>query len=254
MTEFFPDLPAATLALALAIGLVAGFVKGVVGFAMPMILITGLSTFLPPDLALAALILPTVVTNGQQALRQGWAAAWASTRRFWVFLATGLVFLLVSAQFVAVMSQQAMFALIGVPITAFALVQIAGWRPVMTRPSAWIEAAVGALAGLMGGVSGVWGPPTLAYLIATDTSKEDQIRVQGVIYFLGAVALLGAHLRSGVLRADTWALSALMILPALAGMGLGLRLQSRLDQAAFRKATLIVLALVGLNLVRRALA
>lgn len=247
------ELPVGVLALTLTIGFAAGFVKGVVGFAMPMILITGLSTLMAPETALAALIGPTIVANGQQALSQGWSAAWVSTRRFWVFLAAGLVSLLISAQFVTRLSQEAMFALIGLPISLFAALQFAGWQPTLRRPTRLVEAAVGAVAGLMGGVSGVWGPPTVAYLTAMNTAKADQIRVQGVIYFLGAVALLAAHLQSGVLGPRTWGLSVAMIAPALAGMALGLRLQSRLDQQAFRKATLVVLLLVGLNLLRRAL-
>ena len=51
------------LALAFAIALVGGFVKGTVGFALPMILISGLGSFLPPDLALGALIVSAVVTS-----------------------------------------------------------------------------------------------------------------------------------------------------------------------------------------------
>jgi len=42
-----------------------------------------------------------------------------------------------------------------------------------------------------------------------------------------------------------------MLVPALAGMWLGYRVQDRLDQKKFRKATLFVLLLAGLNLVRR---
>ena len=41
---------------ALAITLFAGFVKGAVGFAMPMIMISAFSSFLPPEVALAGLI------------------------------------------------------------------------------------------------------------------------------------------------------------------------------------------------------
>ena len=67
------------------------------------------------------------------------------------------------------------------------------------------------------------------------------MRVQGVIYGLGAVALTLAHLGSGILRAETIPFSASLILPALAGLWVGFRLQSRIDQATFRKATLLVL-------------
>ena len=83
MTSFFDaalnGLDPVTFVFALAIGLLAGFVKGAVGFAMPMILISGLGSILPAELALAALILPTLVTNGMQALRQGTGAAVAGT-------------------------------------------------------------------------------------------------------------------------------------------------------------------------------
>ena len=51
------------LVLAFIIGAASGFVKGVVGFGMPMIFISGLSSFLSPELALAGLILPTVASN-----------------------------------------------------------------------------------------------------------------------------------------------------------------------------------------------
>ena len=62
--------------LAMAVTLFAGFVKGAVGFAMPMIMISAFSSFLTPELALAGLILPTVVTNLSQAFRHGWQPAW----------------------------------------------------------------------------------------------------------------------------------------------------------------------------------
>ena len=76
--EFLSGLgPSNVWVIAFLIALGAGLVKGVVGFAMPTILISGLSSFMAPDLALACLIVPTVLTNAWQALRQGWRwAGW----------------------------------------------------------------------------------------------------------------------------------------------------------------------------------
>jgi uncharacterized membrane protein YfcA len=79
------------------------------------------------------------------------------------------------------------------------------------------------------------------------------MRVQGVIYGLGAVALFGAHVGSGVMRAETLPFSLVMIVPAMLGTWLGFQVQDRIDQRAFRKATLAVLLIAGLNLVRRGL-
>ncbi len=239
------------LMLALVVAFVAGWVKGMVGFAMPMVLVSGLSMFLPPDLAIAGLILPTLVTNGVQALREGVPAAVSAIKQFRVFLMVGLVFLLLGAQLVSAVPVRTFLLMIGIPVTFFALIQVLGVKLSLGKPSARIEAGIGAVAGFVGGMSGIWGPPTVAYLTALNTPKAVQMRVQGVIYGLGAVALMLAHLGSGILRAETVPFSAILILPALAGMWIGLGLQSRIDQAVFRKVTLLVLLIAGVNLLRR---
>lgn len=253
MSALFSLISGPELALAAAIALFAGTIKGLVGFAMPMIFISGLSMFLAPDLALAGLILPTLVTNSMQALRQGPAAALASVRKYRVFLLIGLVCLMCSAQLVRVLPQQAMLLIIGLPVTAFAALQLMGRALTIAHPNRRSEIMVGGIAGLIGGVSGVWGPPTVAYLTALGTEKTEQIRVQGVIYGLGAVALLLAHMGSGVMRTETAPFSVLMIVPGVLGMWLGGRMQDRIDQALFRRITLWILLIAGANLLRRAL-
>ncbi len=254
MPGLLADLTPAILVIATGIALLAGVIKGLVGFAMPMVLISGLGSLIAPELALAGLILPTLVTNGFQALGQGTAAAAESVRRFKWFLGVAFVILLMSSQLVRVLPGQVLLLLIGVPITGFAVLQLAGWAPrLATGENRKLEIGIGAFAGFMGGVSGVWGPPTVAYLTALGTEKREQMRVQGVIYGLGAVALTLAHLGSGVLNARTVWLSVWLVPPALLGMWLGGRVQDRIDQRAFRRATLVVLLVAGLNLVRRAL-
>ncbi len=246
------DMSIAVFALACGIALVAGVVKGMVGFAMPMILISGLSSVMAPELALAGLIVPTLVTNGMQSLRQGTDAAVASIRKFRVFLGAGFVMLLVSAQFVRVLPGDVMLLLIGAPVTVFAVIQLAGLRLHLKAASARLEVLIGGFAGAIGGLSGIWGPPTVLYLTALNTEKTEQIRVQGVIYGLGAAALFLAHIASGVLGWATFLFSLSLVPPAVVGMWIGGHIHDRIDQASFRKATLIVLLLAALNLVRRA--
>ena len=62
--------------------------------------------------------------------------------------------------------------------------------PVARRP-------LGGSRGFFGGISGVWGPPTVVMLTARSTGIAEQMRIQGVIYGLGALVLLGAHVGSG---------------------------------------------------------
>ena len=240
------------LCFAVVIAVIAGLVKGIVGFAMPMIFVSGLSTFLSPELALAGLIVPTLCTNVFQALRQGPGAAWNSVKKFWVFLVFGFLTLIFGASLVRVLPMQTMLLVIGIPIVLFAFLQLAEIEVKLSGQSFRVAAGVGAFAGFMGGLSGIWGPPTVAYLTALGTNKNDHMRIQGVIYGLGAIALTLAHLGSGVLRSETLPFSLAMVPPALLGLWLGGHVFDRIDQVVFRRATLVVLLIAGLNLVRRA--
>ena len=251
MDALFSLLTPQALVMAAVVTLLAGMVKGMVGFAMPMIMISGLSLFLPPEIALAALIVPTFITNGMQALRQGTRAALQAMGRFKLDLCCGLVFLVISAQLVRVVPSETLYLMIGLPVTGFALLNLSGWKPRLPARAHWVEATIGSFAGFVGGLSGVWGPPTVMFLTALDLPKQDHVRAQGVIYALGAFALFGAHIQSGVMRAETLPLSLAMVVPAFVGMLIGQRINDRIDQTAFRRATLLVLLLAGLNLVRR---
>jgi uncharacterized membrane protein YfcA len=253
METLFPFLTPFTLIAALFIALGSGFVKGVVGFAMPLVLISGLTLFLPPETALAGLILPTLVTNIRQSLRQGLGNAWGSIVDFRVFLVVGATTLVISAQFVRLVPTHVLQLVIGVPVMCFAVLQLTGHQFRIKRRTTRLEATVGGLSGVLAGLSGVWGPPTVSYLTALNTPKDDQMRIQGVIYGGGAIALFGAHMGSGVLRGETVLFSALLILPALIGMWIGSKIMARFDQRSFRRATLAVLLVGAVNLVRRGL-
>jgi hypothetical protein len=230
----------------------AGVVKGTVGFAMPMVMVSGLGSVVSAEMAIAGMILPTLVSNLWQALRQGPKAAWDTIRRFRVFLLAGVIVLLVAAQMVAVLPPHNILLIIGVPITLFAVSSLLG-SPLRlpSNPCALTEAIIGGVTGFFGGISGVWGPTTVAMLTAQNIGKTEQMRIQGVIYGLGAVALMFAHMASGVLRAETAPLSALLVLPAIIGIGLGFLVQDRIDQTTFKRVTLLVLLIAGLNLIRR---
>lgn len=243
------------IVLALAVTLAAGFVKGAVGFAMPMIMISAFGSFLPKETALALVILPTLMTNLAQAFRQGWREAWGSVVTYRRHISMVVIFLVISAQFVTVMPQWLMYLLLGVPILGFALWQLAGRSlAIRIEHRARVETVLGIIGGLYGGISGIWGPPLIVFLVSIGAEKRETVRVQGVVFLIGAVVLTAAHLASGVLNATTLPLSALMMVPGALGLWAGFRMQDRLDAARFRRWTLVVLAVTGFNLVRRALA
>ncbi|MFT7106984.1 MAG: putative membrane protein YfcA [Yoonia sp.] len=252
MPEFISMLTPALFVFACSVTMLGGFVKGAVGFAMPLIMISGMGIFIAPELVVAGLILPIVTTNILQTARAGLGPARAALIEHWRYVFLVCVMIFISAQFVRHIPADTMFIVLGVPVVVLCLIQLVGWRPQIAprwrRPFEW---AAGTVSGILGGLAGTWGPPTVLYLLALNTPRERQMAVQGVIYGLGSVMLLAGHLKSGILNAETWGFSAILVLPALAGMWLGFRLGDRFDQERFRKITLLVLIVAGVNLIRR---
>jgi uncharacterized protein len=239
---------------ALAITLFAGFVKGAVGFAMPLILVSAFAVFLPQELALAGLILPTLVANLSQAFRQGAGPALETTWTYRRFLIATVVCIAISAPFADAIPRGVYLLILGVPITIFAALQLMG-RSLAIRLTHRNRAewGLGVVGGLYGGVSGIWGPPLLVFLLSTGADKLQMIRAQGVVFLLGAVMLLAAHLATGLANAQTLGFSAALCVPALIGLYAGYVVQDRLDQQRFRRWTQGLLVVTGLNMVRLAL-
>ena len=245
------DLTVTKVLLACMVTLVAGFVKGAVGFAMPLIMISAFSSFLPPHVALAGLILPTLITNVSQALRQGRGPAVATARLRWRFLVGTVVFIAISAQFLDDIPRSVYLLLLGVPVVVYAGLQLMGVSLALRlQHQNRAEWGLGMIGGIYGGVSGIWGPPLLIFLLSTKAPKLEMIRAQGVVFLIGSIALLLAHVQTGLANQASMAFSVLLVVPAMIGMSLGFRLQDRLDQERFRLWTQALLVVTGMNLIR----
>ena len=64
MTDILAVLPLHLVVFACLVTLLGGFVKGAVGFAMPLIMISGMGILINPQLVVAGIILPILVSNG----------------------------------------------------------------------------------------------------------------------------------------------------------------------------------------------
>ncbi|MFY0594878.1 MAG: sulfite exporter TauE/SafE family protein [Cognatishimia sp.] len=234
------------------VALLAGVVKGAIGFAMPLILVSGISSLTDPKLAIAAMLIPTVFSNILQTFRQGVVPAIEAAQEYWRYLLVVCLFIFLSAQMVPHISSQVFYLVLGVPVVALSVLQLLGVQmsvaPENRNRAEWV---LGVVSGTLGGFAGTWGPTTVLYLMAINTPKAKQMIVQGVVYGAGSVTLIMAHLQSGVMNRETAPLSLSILPVAMIGLWIGFRIQDRLDQAVFRKVTLIVLIFAGLNLLRK---
>jgi len=246
------DLPLGILLIAMAIAALAGMVKGAIGFALPLIMVSGLSSVMDPKFALAGILFAVVITNVLQTFRNGLGPAIEAGSDCWRYLLIVCLMIFLTAQLVAIIPSRMFYFFLGVPVVMISVIQLAGVRltiPLHRRRAAeWI---IGGLSGIMGGLAGTWGPTTVLYLLAIDTPKARQMVMQGVIYGVGSITLFLAHLRSGILNAETAPFSVALLPAALVGMWIGFQIQDRMDQDKFRRATLFVLVIGGLNLLRK---
>ncbi|CAN0601177.1 unnamed protein product, partial [Ectocarpus sp. 12 AP-2014] len=74
-----------------------------------------------------------------------------------------------------------------------------------------------------------------------------------LLLFTGSLPLFAGYVAAGFLTGQLALLSLALIIPAWAGMTLGSKFRGRLSEKAFRKVLLGVFALIGLNLIRRAM-
>ncbi len=237
---------------ALAAFLIAGVVKGVVGIGMPMTAIGILTQITEPRLAIALAVVPIFVANSWQSYRSGNVVLTLVQYRFF---ATSLGIAIFFSTFLAAfVNTDILITALGFVIAFFAITNLAYMPPLL--PKKYDRAAQitsGVISGLFGGLTAIWGPPMVIYLLSRRIEKDEFMRASGVLLLVGSLPLIAGYFFSGMLDGRTAVLSALMVVPTLAGFAIGERLRGRLDPSLFRKILLAVFLLIGLNLLRRGL-
>lgn len=245
-------LDATLIPAVLAAYLLAGVVKGLTGLGMPAVALGITTLFLDPLLAVTLVLLPVALSNLWQMLRMGQTGA-ALWRLRWFMGALGLC-LPPAALLAADAPEALLMAGMGLMFVLFAAMNLAfRLPPIPPRLDRGAQLAFGALAGVMGGLTALWGPPTAMYLTASGTERDAFIRATGVVFGLGSVPLLAAHVAHGGLDGPHALLSGALVLPTLAGFALGERVRRRMGAERFRQMLIWVFLGLGLNLMRRAL-
>ena len=240
-----------TLSLVFAVLALGGAIKGVTGIGLPLVAVSGVASVSDVQTAVAVIIIPIVATNLWQALRAGRPGV--MLRRFWPVLVPLILGLWWSTGMVAASAARTLNLILGATVVVFSVVYAVAPRLRVPRPAEqWSGGLVGAVAGVIGGFSTVFGPPISMYLLALDLKKEEFIQAVGLLFFSGSVPLMIFYWLHGVLRPDNVGWSALACLPVFLGLAVGQWVRGRVDQETFRKVLLAMLFVIGLNLLRRA--
>ena len=227
--------------LATATALLAGIVRGFSGFGAAMILVPVLAILYGPRVAVPVLLLVDIVLTVPMVVTAVRRCAWGEVLPlvvgFVVTLPLGVYLLLVADPRLLT---QAMAAVVLLVAVAMAL----GLRRT-APPGRPATLATGAASGLLAGSTGIGGPPVILFwLSGQDAAARTRANIVVFFGFTGVAALIG-FAGAGVLTANVWLLTALLMPTYGLGLWLGARAFGRTGDAVYRRIALAVIAAVG---------
>jgi len=238
------------LVIVVAVFVLAGVVKGVIGLGLPTIAMGLLGALMTPNQAAAILVVPALLTNVWQ-IWDG-PALKILLRRLWPMLVCALLGTLPAAGILTKANVRLTTALIGGVLMVYALIGLIGVHfKVSRRTEPLLGPLIGLTTGLINGATGIFVVPGVPYVQALDLGKEELVQALAISAFVSTLALaLGLGLNSGLGGAMA-APAMIALVAAFVGMRIGKALRSRLSVAAFRRWVLVGLLLLGGSMLAR---
>ncbi|MBI3452517.1 MAG: sulfite exporter TauE/SafE family protein [Rhodospirillales bacterium] len=227
-----------------------GAVKGVAGIGLPLIAVPLLSFAVNLPTAISLLLLPVIASNLFQAFQGG--VFLPTLRRFWPLIAVYVPTAVVGAKLLVSIDERILYVVMGMAILALTiLLRVAAGISIGPRLERVLAPIVGAVAGVLGGMSSFFGPPLMLFLLGLRLPKQEFVRTISLLYFIGSVVLALALAAVGVVRLPELGASALAMLPVFAGLHLGQYVQARLDNRRFDTVVTVVFLLTATSFLYR---
>lgn len=231
----------------------AGFVKGVIGLGLPTIAVGILGVVMAPAQAAALLVVPNLVTNGWQ-IATG-PKLGATLRRLWPMLATICLGTWAGAGLLQQQKDGTATLWLGLALVLYALVGLKAAK--LRVPPAWenwLGPVIGVATGVVTAATGVFVLPAVPYLQALGFDKDELVQALGISFIISTLALSLGLIGAGALNGTVAWQSLLALVPALAGMGAGQFIRSRISPATFKICFFAGLLALGAYLCWRGLA
>jgi len=238
--------PTIVIVIILAV-MAGGLIKGTIGFGMPMVALPLIAFAVPVTTAMILLCAPIFLTNFLQIkFKQG-----ISSYRFlpmFLFLVFGLI---IGARLILEINLNTITQIIAILIIFAAVINCFGFKinnNINKKKERIITSFIGFGSGILGGLSTVYGPPMLAYLVAVDLPKEKFVRTVSTMYFIGSFPLYGSLIYYGFATKQDLIMSLFLIIPALIAQQIGTKIRDKINQKQFRNCILVTLVILGIML------
>jgi uncharacterized membrane protein YfcA len=250
MTELTTALP--TMLVCAAALLAGGLVKGVVSIGLPIVALPLMMAVVDVKIAVGLLIVPVLLSNIIQAA-QG-EGTMALTRRFAPLLVALAIGTLIGTALFAALDRSTLLLTLGPTAVLFATASLLQPDLKLTpRSERWLAVPVGLTSGIVGGMSTLFGPMLSIYVVGLHLPRDTFVKAIGMLYVLAAAVMLVGAAAHGTVGPLLLLMSTLGMVPVYAGMVIGQRIRSRIDQKLFRLLVLGVIWITGANMIRQGL-
>ena len=238
-------MPTQDIVFGLSVFLLAGTVKGLVGLGLPTITIALTSLVLPLTESIALIALPTIFTNVWQAAVGGRFRV--ILKRQWPLIVPLMISLYVTRWLVGQKGPNWAFLVLAAVLIVYSGLGLLRIRlhihADLERPLAPV---IGVVSGFVAGLVGVPIIPLMPYLQGLDVKPTELVQTLGVVLCATSLTLTSSLLFFGLLDGPRAIVSAVAVVPALAGMWVGQQIRLRLSVEQFRLAVFWALLLTGL--------
>tara|TARA_B100001059_G_scaffold235415_1_gene280922 strand:+ start:1534 stop:2289 length:756 start_codon:yes stop_codon:yes gene_type:complete len=225
---------------------IGAIIKGAVGIGMSMFSVPIIAFILPPTTAMILLCVPVLITNIlQMQIKKG-----IGSLRFLPMFVALVIGIIIGCNLILEINLSIISQIIAISIIFAAIINLFGINIKYINPNLERKLTIplGFFSGIIGGLSSMYSPYILAYLISTNLEKESLIRTMATMYFIGSIFIFPIWIYNGLGTFSDLIWSSLLLFPAILGQNIGTRIRSRISNENFKKIILYILMIIGISL------
>ena len=224
--------------------MIAGFVKGVVGFGFPIIALIILTLSIGLLDALALVVIPTLITNLWQAFSGEYLRAIVG--RMWRYFLVAVVFIWITSDYLDVVDVDWLTMLLGTVLFFFALSRLFNFHfTVPPRYESVLSVPLGAVNGIITGLTGSFMVPSVLYMQAIGLRGEMLVQAMGIFFSISVFTLAVSLERNDLISVGQAQLSSLELIPSIIGLLVGRWTRRQIDEDRFQQIFLMAVLVLG---------
>lgn len=230
--------------LVFAIFLIAGTVKGILGFGLPLITMSLLPFIVPVELAIVLSALVQPATNIGQLISTGGAKqALYST---WTIVLALIPSVALGAWFLSELEGNIHMLILGLTLIGFALHSLSGFVFKISKERQNIIGGItGFVAGIVGMLTSINGMFFIMYLVGIGAKRNEFRAAIALLFIVSGVLINSGFWFAGLLNQNNIFIGILVLIPCFAGMWIGNIIGNRISNEVFRKMILYALLIIG---------